>query len=145
MRVRDARQTFLGLWIRQALAGEELLVFGDGAQRRDFTYVDDAVRALCLAAASPAAVGEVFNAGGLGHTSLLETAGLLVRLAGSGSYRVAPFPADRLAIDIGDYYTDDAKLRTRLDWRPEVGLEEGLAATIEFYRRHGDAYWGESA
>ena len=52
MRVRDARQTFLGIWIRQALADEELLVFGDGSQRRDFTYVDDAVRALCLAVTS---------------------------------------------------------------------------------------------
>jgi UDP-glucose 4-epimerase len=145
MRVRDARQTFLGLWIRQALAGEELLIFGDGSQRRDFTYVDDAVRALCLAAASPAALGQVFNVGGQGHASLLEIAGLVVRIAGSGSFRVVPFPEDRLAIDIGDYYADDRKLRTRLDWRPEVGLEEGLGETIDFYRNHGEAYWGERA
>lgn len=145
MRVRDARQTFLGLWIRQALAGEDLLVFGDGGQRRDFTYVDDAVRALCLAATAPAALGEVFNVGGYGPASLRETAELVVRLAGSGSYRIAPFPEDRFVIDIGDYYADDGKLRERLDWRPEVGLEEGLAATIEFYRRHGEVYWGENA
>jgi UDP-glucose 4-epimerase len=145
MRVRDARQTFLGLWIRQALAGEELLIFGDGSQRRDFTYVDDAVRALCLAAASPAALGQVFNVGGQGYASLLEIAGLVVRIAGSGSFRVVPFPEDRLAIDIGDYYADDRKLRTRLDWRPEVGLEEGLGETIDFYRNHGEAYWGERA
>jgi UDP-glucose 4-epimerase len=145
MRVRDARQTFLGLWIRQALAGEEMLVFGDGSQRRDFTYVDDAVRAFCLAAASPAAVGEAFNVGGQGHASLLEIADLVVRLAGSGSFRVVPFPEDRLAIDIGDYYADDRKLRTRVDWRPKVGLKEGLAETIDFYRNYGEAYWGERA
>jgi UDP-glucose 4-epimerase len=140
MRIRDARQTFLGLWIRHALADEELRVFGDGGQRRDFTYVDDAVRALCLAASSPAAVGEVFNVGGDGHFSLLEVAQLVVRLAGSGRVRVVPFPKDRLAIDIGDYYADDRKLRARLGWSPEVGLEEGLSATLEFYRAHGDAY-----
>lgn len=143
MRVRDARQTFLGLWLRQALAGEELLVFGDGTQRRDFSYVDDVVRALCLAATAPEAVGEVFNVGGDGSWSLAEVADLVTRLAGSGRSRTVPFPDDRLAIDIGDYYADDTKLRTRLGWSPEVGLEEGLAATLDFYRAHGDAYWGE--
>jgi UDP-glucose 4-epimerase len=144
MRVRDARQTFLGLWIRQALQGEELLVFGDGSQRRDFSYVDDVVRALCLAATSPAAVGEVFNVGGDGHVSLQETAELVVRLAGDGSHRVVPFPDDRKAIDIGDYYADDGKLRAALGWRPEVGLEEGLTRTIEYYRANGEAYWGDA-
>jgi UDP-glucose 4-epimerase len=144
MRVRDARQTFLGLWIRQALAGEELLVFGDGSQRRDFSYVGDVVNALCLAATSPAALGEVFNIGGEGHQSLAEVADLVTRLAGSGRSRVVPFPADRLVIDIGDYYADDTKLRTRLGWQPTVGLEEGLAATLEFYRVHGEAYWSGS-
>lgn len=143
MRVRDARQTFLGLWIKQALRGEELLVYGDGSQRRDFSYVDDVLRALCLAATSPAALCEVFNVGGEGHVSLAETAELVVRLAGSGSYRVVPFPQDRKAIDIGDYYADDTKLRTALEWSPRVGLEEGLIATLDYYRLHGDAYWGD--
>lgn len=144
MRVRDARQTFLGTWIRSALAEEELLVFGDGSQRRDFTYVDDAVSALCLAATSPAAVGEVFNVGGPDELSLLELAALVTRLAG-GSYRVVPFPDDRLAIDIGDYVADDRKLRERLGWRPEVRLEEGLIRTLDFYREHGSAYWDEAS
>jgi nucleoside-diphosphate-sugar epimerase len=142
MRVRDARQTFLGLWIRQALAGEELLVFGDGRQRRDFAYVDDVVRALCLAATAPEAVGEVFNVGGAGaHLDLEEAARTLVRLAGSGSYRLVPFPEDRRSIDIGDYYADDRKLRDTLGWNAVVGFEEGLAATLDFYREHGERYW----
>jgi UDP-glucose 4-epimerase len=140
MRVRDARQTFLGTWIRAALTGEELLVYGDGSQRRDFTYVDDAVSALCLAATSPAALGEVFNVGGPDEVSLLELAELVTRLAG-GSYRAVPFPDERLAIDIGDYVADDRKLRERLGWRPEVGLEEGLRRTLDFYREHGPVYW----
>lgn len=142
MRVRDARQTFLGLWIRQALAGDELLVFGDGTQLRDFSYIDDAVVALCMAGVDPAAVGEVFNVGGTSHASLLDVADLVVRQAGSGSYRLVPFPEDRVAIDIGDYYADDRKLRSRLGWRPTVGLEAGLAMTIDFYRIHGSTYWG---
>ena len=144
MRVRDARQTFLGLWIRQALAGDELLVFGDGRQRRDFAYVDDVVRALCLAVTSSDAVGEVFNVGGAGaHVSLEDAARMLVRLAGSGSYRLVPFPEERRTIDIGDYYADDRKLRETLGWEPVVDLEEGLAATLDYYRRYGERYWAE--
>ena len=144
MRVRDARQTFLGLWIRQALAGDELLVFGDGRQRRDFAYVDDVVRAACLAATAPEALGEVFNVGGDAHVSLEETAQLVVRLAGSGGYRVVPFPEERKTIDIGDYYADDTKLRTTLGWHPEVGLEEGLVRTLDHYREHGQRYWSDA-
>lgn len=145
MRVRDARQTFLGTWIRAALIGEEFLVYGDGQQRRDFTYVDDAVSAFCLAAGREDANGEVFNVGGDGHVSLLELAELVVRTNDGGSYRVVPFPADRLAIDIGDFYADDSKLRSRLGWRPAVSLEDGLARTLDYYRTRGAKYWGPEA
>ena len=143
MRVRDARQTFLGLWLRQALANDELLVFGDGLQRRDVAYVDDVVRAFCLAATAPEALGEVFNVGADGDVTLLELAELVVRVAGSGRYRVVPFPEERLSIDIGDYVADDTKLRRTLGWAPAVGLEQGLAATLDFYRAHGERYWSD--
>ena len=61
MRVKDARQTFLGWWLRLLLTGQELTIFGDGQQRRDFSYVDDAVDAFLLAGFRDEAVGEVFN------------------------------------------------------------------------------------
>ena len=101
MRVKDDRQTFLGTWLRLAVEGEELLVFGDGTQQRDFTYVDDAVEAFLLAGASAKADGEVFNVGGEPPVSLAELAGLLVELAGAGSWRLVPFPDERRTIDIG--------------------------------------------
>jgi UDP-glucose 4-epimerase len=141
MRVRDSRQTFLGTWIRQVLTGDELRIFGDGGQRRDFTYVDDAVEALCLAALRDEADGEIYNVGGIGHVSLLELAELLIATAGTGSYRIEPFPPERLAIDIGDYFSDDSKLRGSLGWLPRVDLEEGLVRTLDYYRVRGTAYW----
>ena len=141
MRVRDARQTFLGWWIRQVVEGREIQVYGDGTQRRDFTYVDDAVEAFLLAAASDAANGEAFNVGGDGAVSLRELAELLVRVAGKGSYAVVPFPPEQKAIDIGDYYADDRKIRHALGWQPRTSLADGLARTLAYYREHGPRYW----
>ena len=140
MRVRDARQTFLGVWIRHALADEEILVYGDGNQRRDLTYVDDAVAAFLLAAVDERATGRVFNLGGDGHVSLIELAEQVTRIAGGGRIRTIPFPSDRKAIDIGDFYADYSAIEQALGWRPEVPLEEGLARTLDYYRRHGGEY-----
>jgi UDP-glucose 4-epimerase len=143
MRVQDARQTFLGYWFRQLLQGEELLVFGDGTQRRDFTYVDDAVRAFLLAACRDGAVGKVFNLGDDDVVSLEELARMLVDVNGDGTYRIVPFPSDRKAIDIGDYFGDWSKIRDELGWEPVVRLPEGLARSLAFYREHGSHYWDE--
>jgi UDP-glucose 4-epimerase len=141
MRVKDARQTFLGIWINRALHDREIEVFGDGRQRRDFTYVDDAVAAFLLAAASDGARGEVFNLGGDEHVGLAELAELVVQLAGSGTARTIPFPADRKAIDIGDFFADYGSFERAVGWKPAVPLREGLAETLAFYRGHGAHYW----
>lgn len=134
MRVKDARQTFLGVWIKQALTGEPFEVWG-GGQLRDFTYVDDAVEALLLAAAKPAAVGQVYNLGGSGRISLRELAELVSAAAGGGRFVVKPFPRDRKKIDIGDYYADDRLARRDLGWKPRVGIRPAVERTIAFFRR----------
>jgi len=141
MRVKDARQTFLGVWIRRLVEGEPIDVYGDGAQLRDFTYVDDAVDAFLRAAVSDAAVGEVFNLGGDERISLGELARLAIEVAGQGEIRHVPFPAARKAIDIGDYYADYTHAQRTLGWTPRVRLREGLARTLEFYRRNRAQYW----
>jgi len=141
MRVRDARQTFLGVWLQALVRGREFEVWGDGSQRRDFTYVDDAVEAFLLAASDPGAHGLAFNLGGERAVTLAELAELAVAANGAGSYRVVPFPEDRRAIDIGDFEADDRKIRDLLGWRPTVTLEDGLARSLAYYRRHGALYW----
>ena len=137
MRVKDDRQTFLGTWLRLAVEGEELLVFGDGRQKRDFTYVDDAVEAFLLAGSRDEADGEIFNVGGPEPPISLSD---LAELVGA-PYRLVPFPEERKPIDIGDYYADDRKLRERLGWEPKVGLREGIARSLEYYREHLESYW----
>jgi UDP-glucose 4-epimerase len=141
MRVRDARQTFLGIWVRLALQGGEILVYGDGSQRRDLTYVDDAVSAFLLAAAHDETNGRVYNLGGEGHVSLLELAELVTTAAGDGTVKTVPFPEDRKSIDIGDFYADYSAIERDLAWRPTVPVTEGLRRTLEYYREHGAHYW----
>lgn len=143
MRVRDARQTFLGVWIKLVLTGRPFEIWGDGSQRRDFTYVDDAVSACLLAAARDEANGEIYNLGGDGHVSLRGLAELLVRLNGSGSFESVPYPPERQPIDIGDFYADYSKIERELGWRPAIGIDEGLTRTLAYYREHGERYWGE--
>ena len=139
MRVRDARQTFVGIWVRRLLEGQPIEVWG-GGQLRDFTYVDDAVDALLLSAAREEANGEVFNLGGDGVISLKDLAALLVEIHGSGESVVREFPADRKRIDIGDYYSDFSKIRTALGWEPRTPLREALGRTLDFYRAHLGRY-----
>ncbi len=133
MRVKDARQTFLGVWVRAVVEGRAFEVWG-GDQLRDFTYVDDCVDAMLMAAASPAADGRVFNVGGDQVISLKDLAELTVRAAGAGSFEVREFPPERKRIDIGDYYADDAAFRAAIGWQPRVPLLEGLERTFAFYR-----------
>jgi UDP-glucose 4-epimerase len=141
MRVKDARQTFLGIWIKRILTQEPVLVFGDGTQIRDFNYVDDVVDALLLAGSEPAADGQIFNLGSDETINLRDLAALLVEINQSGAYEVVPFPPDRKAIDIGDYYADYRLIQGRLGWRPRVGLRDGLRRTLAFYREEQEHYW----
>jgi UDP-glucose 4-epimerase len=145
MRVRDARQTFLGIWLRLVLEGRSIVVYGDGLQRRDFNFVDDAVCAFLLAATRPEALGRVYNLGGEEHISLRDLAELLVDVHGGGQIDFVPFPADRKAIDIGDYFADWSRIETELGWRPSVALRDGIATTLDYYREHGEHYWERTA
>jgi len=141
MRVKDARQTFLGIWIRQLIEQKPIQVFGSGEQRRDFNFVSDVVDALLLAAASDTANGQVFNLGHREHVSLKELAEMLMRISGSGRYQLIPFPQDRKAIDIGDYYSDFVKIESTLGWSPQITLADGLKSTLDYYRQNRAHYW----
>lgn len=139
MRIRDAKQTFLGIWVRHAIQDTRFEVWG-GEQKRDFTYVEDMVDALLAAAETEAAVGQVYNIGGCPPVSLLDLADLLIRVAGSGGFERKVFPAERKKIDIGDYVADDRAFRAATGWTPKTGLEDGLRQTIAYYRAHAAHY-----
>ena len=139
MRIKDARQTFVGIWIRLILEGKPFEVWG-GEQLRDFTYVDDCVDALLLAAQNPKADGSAYNLGGDSVVSLRELAETLIAAHGDGTYVLREFPAERKKIDIGDYYSDDTRIRKELGWKPNVPLAEGLQRTLAYFAPQLEQY-----
>lgn len=136
MRIKDARQTFVGIWVRLLLEGKPLEIWGDGEQLRDFTYVEDCVDAMLVAATHPKALGRVFNVGGTEVVSLKRLAEIIVEAYGSGEFRLKPFPPERKRIDIGDYYADDSLIRSELEWEPRVSLRDGLSETLTYFKEH---------
>jgi UDP-glucose 4-epimerase len=138
--IRHNRQGFIGWFIRQAALGEEIQIFGDGSQTRDFNHVDDVVDAFLRAGATDAADGQVMNLGTEIPVSLLDLVRLLVDVAGGGRYRLVPFPPERKRIDIGDFYADISRARATLGWTPSVPLREGLQSTVAYYRANREHY-----
>jgi UDP-glucose 4-epimerase len=138
--IHHNRQGFLGWFIRQAIEGGVIELYGEGRQRRDMNYVDDVVEALLLAGASEEAEGEVYNLGGDEPVSLAELAEALISITGRGTVRSVPFPPERQLIDVGNTHSSFAKIEAALGWRPRTPLREGLRRTVEFYERHRAHY-----
>ena len=134
--MKHSRQGFIGWFIRLAIEGREIEVFGDGSQLRDFVYVDDAADAFLRAGATDACDGEVFNVGGDEPVSHRDLVTLLLETAGTGSVTYVDWPPEKKRIDIGSFYSDSTKFREAVGWQPQVGLREGLRRTIAFYREH---------
>lgn len=137
LRIRDARQTFLGIWLRRVIEDEPFEVWG-GEQLRDLTYLDDVTDAFLRAAEQadrPEVAGKVFNLGGSPPIRLIELADRLIAAnGGRGRYEMKEFPADRAPIDIGSYAADDRAFRAATGWWPRIDIDEGLRRSLEWYR-----------
>jgi nucleoside-diphosphate-sugar epimerase len=134
MRVKDARQTFLGWWIRQLVEEKQIQVYGTGDQVRDLNFVNDVVNAMLHVSVDPKAEGQIYNLGDK-SISLIDLAKLLIKCHGSGSFTVVPFPHERLSIDIGDYYGSYKKINTQIGWKPKVPIGQGIKNTVDYYKK----------
>jgi UDP-glucose 4-epimerase len=143
--IKHNRQGFIGWFIRLALEGREIEIFGDGSQIRDFVYVDDAVDAFLRAGASDVCNGQAFNVGGSEPIAHKDLAALLIEVAGAGSVRHVPWPAEKKIIDIGSFYADSSRFRGAVGWEPDVPLRTGFAKTLAYYRAHASAYLDDPA
>ena len=138
--VKHNRQGFIGWFIRTAVEGGNIQIYGDGAQKRDLNYVDDVCDALLLAAVSDKSDGVIYNLGADEVISLRDLTELIIQTSGAGSFELIPWPEEKKKIDIGDYYSDFSKIRTELGWQPKTSLKDGLQKTIEYYKQHLDKY-----
>lgn len=143
--LKHNRQGFIAWFIRLAIEDQEIQIYGDGSQLRDFVYVDDAADAFLRAGADEACNGQVLNVGGLEPIAHRDLVQLLVDIAGSGRSRFVDWPPEKKAIDIGDFYADSTRIGRTIGWAPVTGLADGLRRTIEFYREHFDKYVPASA
>jgi UDP-glucose 4-epimerase len=139
MRIKDARQNFLGIWLRRVVEGDPFEVWG-GEQRRDMVFVDDAIEAFLAAAVTSETQGRALNVGGDAPYSLAEIAAAMIAANGGGRYESKEFPPERKRIDIGDFVTDDRQFRALADWAPRVALAEGLKRSLDYYRQYLAAY-----
>jgi UDP-glucose 4-epimerase len=138
--VKHDRQGFIGWFIRTAVEDGEIQIYGDGSQLRDFVYVDDAADAFLRAGASDSCDGGVFNVGGQSPISHRELVAMLLEVAGTGRAKFVEWPAEKKAIDIGNFYADSSKFTAAVGWEPTVSIREGFERTIAFYREHLSRY-----
>lgn len=139
--MKHNRQGFVAWFVRQAIENDEIKIFGDGNQIRDFNYVDDVVGALLLVGAKDETSGKIYNLGNTERMCLREFVRVLIDVCGSGTYTIVPFPEEKRKIDIGDYYGDFNKIKKELGWEPVIFVREGLERTIEYYKKYSKYYW----
>jgi len=139
--MKHNRQGFIGWFVRRVIEGKEIELFGDGKQRRDLNYIDDVTDALLISGRDDSLNGKIFNLGNSPPISLEEIAKLLIRLNGSGSCRLVPFPEEKKKIDIGDYYSSYDKFKDATGWEPRVTYEDGFRRMLSYYGKNRRHYW----
>lgn len=132
--LKHARQGFIPWFVRLALEGKEISVFGTGEQTRDVTYADDAVDALLRVGALDELSGQAFNVGAKEVHSVRAIAEQIIRTTGQGSLKIVPFPEEKLRIDVGSVACDYSALEIATGWQPTTSLAEGLERTVAYYR-----------
>ncbi|MBI1745365.1 MAG: NAD-dependent epimerase/dehydratase family protein [Acidobacteria bacterium] len=141
--MKDERMGFISWFVRLAIEGRPIPLWGDGEQIRDLNYVDDVVEAFLMVGAGDVANGQIYNLGN-DPVTLRQFVELLVEITQSpGGYILHPWPDDRKRIDIGAYYGNYGKISKELSWQPRVPLREGLTRMVAYYREHHAHYWNE--
>ncbi len=139
--MRHNRQGFIAWFVRQAIDGETIQLFGDGQQQRDLNFVDDVVDVMLSVANCDQTNGEIYNLGSGEPVSLKHITDLLIELCPNTRFALTPFPPEQKTIDIGNYVADIGKIQRDIGWQPRVALRDGLARMIEYYRERKEFYW----
>jgi UDP-glucose 4-epimerase len=139
--MQHAKFGVVNWFIRQALEGETIKVFGGGNIRRDFLYIEDCVEAILLAGITAPAYDGTFNVGNSSHVTILELVDTILEVVQHGKKEDAPFSRERAVQEPGDFYPDISRIKQVTGWEPKTGLKEGLSKTTAYYRQYRAMYW----
>jgi UDP-glucose 4-epimerase len=139
--MKHSKYGIVNFFIKKAMNGETIEIFGDGKQLRDYIFVEDIVFAMLAAGIAERVDGEVFNLGSGHSISFLEMAQTVVDVVGKGSIKKVPWPNNYKIIEGGDFDCDISKANDLLKWTPKYALREGVGKTVEFYEKYRKYYW----
>lgn len=139
--MRHAKYSIVGWFIRQALEGKPLTVYGTGEQERDYLYIDDIVDAFLRLGANTKTDGEAYNIGTTEVVRFVDMVDEVLRVVGNGSKKHLPWPKAYEQNETGSYRADTRKIAAAIGWQARVLLRDGITRTAAYYRAHRQHYW----
>lgn len=139
--MRHAKYSIVGWFIRQALEGKTIEVFGEGTQERDYLYISDIVDAFLRVASSERTNGEVYNIGTHERARFIDMVDTILAVVGSGRKVHVPWPEHYERNETGNYVADTRKIEAAVGWRARVPLRKGIEEMVKYYREHREHYW----
>jgi nucleoside-diphosphate-sugar epimerase len=139
--MKHSKYGIVNWFIRLALEGKPLTIYGEGRQGRDYIFVEDLAEAMIALALAPETAGQVYNLGSATSTPFVEMAHLVAQAVPGAEVQQVEWPPDRYFVETGDYLSDIGKITRAIGWRPKTSLQEGIARTVDYYRRYREKYW----
>ena len=139
--MKHSKYGIVNWFVRQALDGKPLTVYGSGSQKRDYIYVEDIADAFLRAAVSPATDGQVYNVGSGQGVPFREMAELIAGIIPGTTVVETEWNPGHYFVETGDYISDISRIQKDTGWAPTLSLREGIERTVEYYRRHRTRYW----
>ena len=139
--MKHSKYGIVNWFIRLALEGKPLTVFGEGKQKRDYIFVEDVAEGILSVALTPETAGQVYNLGTGVGTPFIDMVHLVAKNIPGTEVQYLPWPRDRYFVETGDFIADIRKITAATDWAPRVSLPEGIEKTIAYYRQHREQYW----
>ena len=139
--MKHSKYGIVNWFIRLALEGKPLTIYGEGRQGRDYIFVEDLAEAMLALAQAPGVSGEVYNLGSASSTPFIEMARLVAAAVPGTQVQQVEWPADRYFVETGDYISDIGKITAAMGWRPRTPLKEGIERTVAYYTKYREKYW----
>ncbi len=139
--MKHSKYGIVNWFIRLAMEGKPLTVFGEGLQKRDYIYVEDVAEGIMSAALTPETAGQVYNLGTGVGTPFIDMVRLVAQAQPGTEIQHLPWPQERYFVETGDFVADISRLREATGWAPPTSLREGIEKTVAYYRQHREQYW----